>query len=131
MTPDNENRKPAQAARRFAPHHKILVVEDEGLVAWNVEEVLRENGATQIYFHSTLEAARKELAAHPDIALVLLDLKLRDGHGGELIDELQARGIAVVITTGYSSVDRTDVPVLFKPYSAEQLLDAAFEALRL
>lgn len=115
--------------RSFAPHHKILIVEDEGLVAWNIEDMLRARGAAQVLFCASLAAARQFLASHPDISLVLLDLKLRDGHAGELIEEIQARRLPLIVTTGYSGFERSGVKVLFKPYSFDELLEAALAAI--
>lgn len=113
----------------FAPHHKILIVEDEGLVAWNIEDILRARGAAQVLFCASLAAARQYLATHPDISLVLLDLKLRDGHAGELIDEILARHLPLIVTTGYSGFERSGVKVLFKPYSFDELVEAALAAV--
>jgi DNA-binding NtrC family response regulator len=115
--------------RSFAPHHKILVVEDEELVVWNIEDVLRARGARQVLSCASIAAARQHLATHPDISLVLLDLKLRDGHAGDLIDEIRALNLPVIVTTGYSGFERGGVKVVFKPYSFDELVEAALAAL--
>jgi DNA-binding NtrC family response regulator len=126
MSPTDER---LPRSRCFAPHHKILIVEDEGLVAWNIEDVLRARGAAQVLLCASVATARQFIATHPDISLVLLDLKLRDGHAGELIDELLARQLPVIVTTGYSGFERSGVKVLFKPYSFDELLEASLAAI--
>lgn len=56
---------------------RILVVEDEGIVAWNIQESLEESGHTVLaILASGTEAIQLAGELHPD--LVLLDIRLED-----------------------------------------------------
>jgi AmiR/NasT family two-component response regulator len=77
---------------------RILIVEDEMLVAMEMEAVIEESGFQPVGIAAdSLEALR--LAEHePDVALV--DLNLRDGlTGPDVGRELAERGIVVVFVT--------------------------------
>jgi DNA-binding NtrC family response regulator len=114
----------------FPAGTKILVVEDESIIAWDVEQIFRDLGAREILVAPSLRLARAHLAAHPDIGLVLIDLKLEDGSGAGLIDEAAAKGIPAVVTTGYDYCGGGRVPVVSKPYAAETLVAAALNAIK-
>jgi DNA-binding response OmpR family regulator len=83
---------------------RVLVVEDEQLIAWDVCEALREAGALVMEPRDTVESALDALAseAAPDIAL--LDVSLVDH---ELVfavaEQLTARQIPFVFYSGHSS----------------------------
>ncbi len=104
------------------PGVKALIVEDEKIVAFDVESLLHDFGAEQVLLAATVAQTRRILAGHPDVSIVLLDLKLMDGSGEELIPDLIASGIPFVITTGYSTYANAQAPVIYKPYSAAELL---------
>jgi DNA-binding response OmpR family regulator len=70
----------------------------------------------------SLEHAREVLNHHPTISLVVLDVGLQDGNGQDLIPELQARHIPIVITTGKVLSMSGDDPVLLKQYHPNELL---------
>lgn len=107
-----------------------LIVEDENLVAMDVESLLRDFGATRVWSTGTLSEARRILSANADISVVLLDLKLQDGCGEELLGELGHSGIPVIITTGYPAYVNKQAPVIYKPYSTAALLGKILEILR-
>jgi two-component system, NtrC family, response regulator AtoC len=105
-------------------HHKsakVLIVEDEKLVAWDMRETLREAGLRSVAMAHSLRDAKRIIDKH-DLALVFLDLKLPDGHGGDLLAELDRRQVAIVIVTGYSAMEAGERPALLKPYATENLL---------
>lgn len=62
---------------------RILIVEDEYLVAADVEAVLEERGFETVGIAPDMEAALALAAAKPDLALV--DIHLRDGPTGPQI----------------------------------------------
>jgi DNA-binding NtrC family response regulator len=108
---------------------KVLIVEDENIIAWDLEELLHEFGVANVLSAASLKQAREALAAHDDINLVLLDLKLQDGHGDELVSELKEKNIPLIVLTGYSPGGSFDFPILSKPYSTQSLLEAIKRAL--
>ena len=103
---------------------RVLLVEDEMLVALLLEDMLLELGCEVADAPGSLEEA---LSASRSGAfdLALLDLKL----GGELTypvaDILKIRQIPFVFVTGYGSaaLDRAyaEIPVLEKPFHREDL----------
>jgi two-component system response regulator QseB len=104
------------------------VVEDSVLVAQFLETGLRENGYL-VTLVETLEAARKSLSeSSPD--MILLDRKLPDGDGLEIVDELRRQGsnVPIMMLTGLGDVDsrvegvRTGADdYLAKPFTFDEL----------
>jgi DNA-binding NtrC family response regulator len=108
---------------------KILIAEDESLLAWELKDMLGDWGNPKIFWSASIKGAREILTAHEDIALVLLDLKLQDGSGEELLRELTERDMPLIVVTGYSLSVSRNFPVLIKPYTAEALIVAIKKAL--
>jgi DNA-binding response OmpR family regulator len=82
---------------------RILIVEDEMLVALELENVLEDLGYEAVGIVPDLEAA--ELYFDEAIDLALVDLNLRDGLTGPQIGErLGAKGVTVVFITANPSL---------------------------
>jgi DNA-binding response OmpR family regulator len=96
MSVETTSRSPGLHGRR------VLIVEDECLIAWDLAESLQEHGARVVGPTTSVDAALKALdcEAAPDIAL--LDVSL-DNHESvfAVADELRARRIPFVFYTGY------------------------------
>jgi DNA-binding response OmpR family regulator len=76
----------------------ILIVEDEMLVAFELEAILEDLGHTPIGIAPDLSSA--DSFADQDIDLALVDLNLRDGlTGPEIGKRLSARGVTVLFIT--------------------------------
>jgi DNA-binding NtrC family response regulator len=121
IEPQNDGAQPVPALER----HKdacVLIVEDEKIVAWDMEQTLLEAGLSNVEVVNSLAAAWRILAAEERVSIVLLDLKLPDGDSSELVQELRKRSILVVIVTGYTTLHFQDVPVLYKPFTADDLV---------
>jgi DNA-binding NtrC family response regulator len=102
----------------------ILVIEDESLIAMNVEYSLKEAGAATVTIASSLAQAQTALMKGSYDAAVV-DFRLPDGDANVLIDALSGREIPVVVTTGDSFVRadlRKKVAMLRKPYSDRDLI---------
>jgi DNA-binding response OmpR family regulator len=113
---------------------KILIVEDEYLVATELEAVLEDWGYLSVGIAPDHKAAVELVTKGPDLALV--DVNLRDGETGPTIGKLLAeRGVAVIFVTAnprmLAGALGGAVGVLPKP-CAEGLLGAAINyALRM
>ena len=70
---------------------RLLVVEDEHRLADRLARGLREESFAVDIASTTTEA--RDLAVETDYDLVLLDLKLPDGSGLELLEEWRAEGV--------------------------------------
>jgi PAS domain S-box-containing protein len=85
---------------------KILVVEDEGVVATDIEECLRKLGYRVVASAATaVSAIRKAVENEPD--LVLMDIRLKGPMDGvDAAGELHGRlGIPVVFLTAYADAE--------------------------
>lgn len=111
---------------------KILIVEDEMLVALDLECILTDLGAEPIGIAPDLATAERFFDEEIDLALV--DLNLRDGLTGPQIGErLGARGVAVLFITANprqlgDGIAGT-VGVISKPTDAETVAAAVDYAL--
>ena len=100
----------------------ILVVEDEPLIALDIAECLKSQGASVQIAHSLADGLR--LADHPDLSAAVVDFGLSDGEGTALCERLKHRGVPFVLHTGYDHIADTCQSgiVLPKPATREQLL---------
>ena len=103
---------------------KILVVEDEALVAMLVEDALLDAGFAVLGPAATVEEALALLEREAPDAVVL-DLNLAGETSTPVADWLAARGIPYVIATGYGATGlpagHQDAMVLAKPYDPAEL----------
>lgn len=98
---------------------RILIVEDEFLVAMELSEEMERLGARVTASVGSLAEARRE--ARVQIDGVLLDVQLGEERTYDLAAELQASGTPFILTTGFD-VDLLptalrDSPRLSKPFS--------------
>ena len=112
------------AAVKPAGKPRVLLVEDEALVAMMIQECLAEFGYQVVGPISTAtEAATKAREGHFEAAV--LDINLGDGAAYPIADVLTARGVPFVFVTGYDadSVEPRfrNVPVLQKPIERDML----------
>jgi CheY-like chemotaxis protein len=77
----------------------VLVLEDEGLVALMLEDLLREMGARAVdCFAAAADALKAATTGHYDCAV--LDVIVRDGTSARVADVLHERGIPFVFSSG-------------------------------
>ena len=110
---------------------RVLVLEDEALIAAMVEDMLTELGVVVVGPAATIERGLL-LAQKEDIDAALLDVNIRSARVYPVADVLKERGIPVVFATGYgqSGVERTiPAQILEKPYTQDKLADALHLAL--
>ena len=103
---------------------RILVLEDEALIAMDLAQMLAEAGARSIASAATNAEA---LAALDELAIdaAVVDLHLgRDGSSYEVAGLLREKGIPFVFTSGSADVADgfRDVPLVGKPYKGDELL---------
>ena len=97
---------------------KVLVVEDESLVALDIETMLEEMGCKVVASVPRLVRAL-DLASRLDFDLAVLDINLAGEVVYPLAFRLAARGIPFLFSTGYSTStlppELRDRPILKKP----------------
>lgn len=103
---------------------RILVIEDEALVAMLIEDTLLDSGFTVIGPARSVAQALQMLAGEePDAAV--LDLNLGGENSAAVADALAARSIPFLVATGYGAAGlppgHRHVPVLPKPYDPADL----------
>ncbi|UFN50134.1 response regulator [Roseomonas sp. OT10] len=106
---------------------RVLVVEDETLVAMLVEDTLLDAGAQVMGPVASVAAALALIAEQvPDVAV--LDLNLAGETSEPIADELTRLGVPFVVASGYGQSGvperHANVPVLAKPYAPEELTAA-------
>ncbi len=112
---------------------QILIVEDEVLVAMEVEQLLLDEGCDVLEFAPTVKAALEAIASfNPDA--VLLDLNLDGVPTIEVAEAMNQAGIPYVVVTGYVGSDRLEppvasAPVVRKPWRKADLLGRLTEVL--
>lgn len=130
---------PPQGAGR-----RVLLVEDEGLVALGVSAILRQEGYQVWQAQDLADAGDALTKARPD--LVLCDFGLPDGNAGDMHQIAQhwsgesgETEPVFIVLTGWSEAQLTGDPALLsfapfawlqKPVDKQELLDALRQALQ-
>ena len=116
--------------RRIA---RVLVVEDEPLVAFDTEHLLGDGGFEIVDTVDTVAEALAALAAEQPVDLVILDINLSDGSGVDVARKAAEAGVQVLFVTGECPADARAFAAgcLAKPYGQRDLLHAvqAIEAV--
>jgi len=111
---------------------RVLVVEDEMMIAMLVEDMLADLGCAVVGPAHGLEAAL-ELVRGDGIDAALLDVNLAGQPVFAVADALRAKGVPAIFSTGYGEAGLRDVDqgatVLQKPFRAGDLARALSAAL--
>jgi DNA-binding NtrC family response regulator len=106
----------------------ILVVDDEHLIRWSLEQQLRREGYSILLAETGAEALQKVQAETPD--LVLLDVRLPDADGLEILERLRASDSEslVIMITAHGGVESAVRAMklgahdyIIKPFDMEEL----------
>lgn len=113
------------SSRAMSP--RVLIVEDEVILAWDLEDVLREQGYEIAGTAMSVDAALDMLAGKR-IDAVILDVNLKGHLSIPLIYELKRRKTPFVVCTAYSELLDAEedalagVSVLQKPVHKDILI---------
>jgi len=100
--------------------YRVLVVEDEYLIAESLQRDLQQAGATVVGPVPNVAGALALLQSEQDIDAAVLDINLGQQKVYDVVDALRARGIRCVFATGndgadvpsaYSAVARCEKPI--------------------
>lgn len=111
---------------------RILLVEDQTLIAMSLEADLQDHGFQVVGCVATVDAALAVIDAdRPDLAV--LDVNLTDEDSLPVAERLQGMGIPFVFATGYGAdfgapPEFADIPVVSKPYQLPEILQKLAEA---
>jgi CheY-like chemotaxis protein len=123
---ETRSRRPRGRARLG----KVLVVEDDPIVALAIETALRDKGAAEVVLCASIASTMEALERGPPAAIVL-DVHLADRSDGwalaELADLLGPKPPYIVFATGAPEDIPPEVaelgPVFEKPYDPAQLAE--------
>ncbi len=112
---------------------RLLIVEDEPLVAFDTEHFLREAEFEIVATVDRVASAMAVIRDGEEIDLVLVDMSLADGSGMDVAKAASEAGIKVLFVTGACPDGARDIAAgcLAKPYAQRDLLAAinAIEAV--
>ena len=104
----------------------VLVVEDEMIVAWLLEDMLAELGCAVVGPAARVDKALAMIGAEA-IDVAVLDVNLNGEMSYPIADALTARGVPFVFVTGYDKGRILDgyqsFPVVQKPFHRSELSD--------
>jgi light-regulated signal transduction histidine kinase (bacteriophytochrome) len=112
---------------------RVLLVEDQMLIALDAEAALRELGAADVVVASSAaEGLRLAGSLDPDVAI--LDVNLGDGTSAEVAQALQAKETPFIFASGYQEMNMLPAhlraaPLVRKPYTKEELAAGVAQAL--
>jgi CheY-like chemotaxis protein len=113
-------------------NRRVLLLEDEALLAMLVEDMLLEMGFDAVDVFATLPEALAE-AENSDFELAILDVNVGGHTSYPVADALKARNIPFFFATGYGRDALTDgyadAPTLQKPFLMADL-ERAIASLR-
>ena len=121
------------SAQRF----KVLLVEDEQPLVSLYKEYLKEEPLDIVHASSGKEALKQLSSFEPDV--ILLDVRLPDMSGTEILDFIQNRGLnsAVIMITAHGSINMAVETMrggaydfLVKPFNRQRLVQTLTAALK-
>jgi DNA-binding NtrC family response regulator len=105
---------------------RVLVVEDEAILAWEAEEILKDAGAIVIGPAHNIADAIALIAKGEKIDAAMLDVSLNGTVSMPVAGALEANGVPYIYTTGYAHITKSSskLIVLEKPYTSTDLITA-------
>jgi CheY-like chemotaxis protein len=108
---------------------RVLLLEDEVLIALDVEQLCRDAGAAHVGVVHSLAQMQEGAIALTDYDAAILDVMLQGQSTAEQAQALAATGIPFVFATGYVDGHQIfdefpDITVVGKPYVGAELVEA-------
>ena len=103
---------------------RVLVVEDDMLIAVHIEEMLQGLGCVVVGPVGKLDAAMR-MADDEALDAAILDVNIRGGQVYPVAERLRARGVPFALASGYSDWALPEAfrnqPRLTKPFTKQEL----------
>ncbi len=111
-----------------------LVVEEEFLIALDIQRMLELLGVGQTLFAGTAAEAENFRARWPEIGIAVVEIRHRDDAAHGLIEGLRSAGIPTVLTTSDLGIGRgsgafPELTMLPKPIPEDAMTSAVQQAL--
>lgn len=114
---------------------RVLVVEDESLVAMLLETILEDMGCVPVGPAATVEEGLQLASGGEPVDAALLDVNVAGKQVFPIAEALRARGVPIVFSTGYGEGGLPDEwrgqPTLQKPFTEAAVRDALMKAMGL
>ncbi|KJC48093.1 hypothetical protein UB31_18225 [Bradyrhizobium sp. LTSP849] len=118
--------------KRDLSNRKVLIVEDEMMIAMLIEDMLDEFGC-ELVGPATSVPRALDLIGKEQIEVAVLDLNLDGQDTYAIADALQRKKVPFIFATGYGSTglrkEYGAQPVLQKPFQTKDLETALAQAL--
>lgn len=105
----------------------VLILEDEPLVAFALEDMLFDLGSKDVQLATTIAEALCYLDGRTP-SFAVLDVNIRGERSYGVAGELSRRGVPFIFATGYGDAEHPEmmksVPTITKPYSLDDLRSA-------
>lgn len=120
--------------------HNVLVLEDETDLREVIVDLFKASGFNKVKEAGSLAEARNILLSPEEVDIYISDLKLPDGSGKDLVEEIKSLGRLPKITlffSGFSTYTKEELEnlgvsgVLNKPFDLEILIQTVREKLAL
>ncbi|MFN3837745.1 MAG: response regulator [Brevundimonas sp.] len=112
---------------------RVLVVEDESLVAMLIETILEDMDCIPVGPAASIDEGLRLLADTQDLDAALLDVNVAGQQIFPVADALKARGVPFVFSTGYGEGGLPDEwrgqPTVQKPFTEAAIRDALMKAM--
>lgn len=112
---------------------RVLILEDEFLIAMDVEQLCRDSGAEDVFIVRSLEEL-DGTANMPDFDVAIVDLMLSGVSTLDFARQIYDCGVPFVFASGYNDLQEItekfpNVSVVGKPYAGEDLIAAVTAAV--
>jgi len=112
---------------------RVLIVEDESLVAMLLETILEDMGCTPVGPASTVAEGLSMVAADEPLDAALLDVNVAGSQVFPVAQALKDRGVPFVFSTGYGEGGLPDAwrgqSTIQKPFTEAAIRDALMAAM--
>lgn len=113
---------------------RVLLLEDEFLIALDVEQICRDQGCEDVIVFRALSEVPESATVPTAVDVAIIDVMVDGGSTFELAHRLRQQKIPFVFATGLSQREEAfqafeSVPVVTKPYAAQQLVSALRSAM--
>ncbi len=106
---------------------KVLIVDDEEAVREGMRKALEREGAYEVYPAESLDSAKQQIERHQRFDVILVDLKLGEQNGGDIVRWFTGKSTITIIITAYGSVENC---ALLMKAGAYDYIEKAKERLR-
>ena len=114
---------------------RVLVVEDESLVAMLLETILEDMGCTPVGPASNIDEGEALARGEAELDAALLDVNVAGRQVFPVAAALKARGVPFVFSTGYGEGGLPDEwrgnPTIQKPFTEAAVRDALMKAMNI